>query len=337
MHTLANGLVVLVGVGLLTAAAPPLSFSPPSSNEQGPSLGNEALPSPRALPTGPPREELAPAPREQTTFPNNEGTLGQAHEELAPLPHTTVPGPPRLAIPSYIRSAPPIEVQALRRELEGLRMEREAMLNEQLSLLTARSIHGDGDESARLRRRITELLTKAAVRTKNRSTPTAKSNTDKTTPQTPQTPQTTRNPPSLPAAPATRPAQPTPPAQSAKTPDRAAKTLTDAPVDPLALARSLFQVGDTAAALTKYRKLEREEQKTEDRITIQYMMACCLRKLGKIEEASVLYREVGNSGGNEVLVENAQWYLKAMKERRELESQFDEIHQRRKALTPRKP
>ena len=58
---------------------------------------------------------------------------------------------------------------------------------------------------------------------------------------------------------------------------------------------------------------------------------------GKLDEAAGLYREVANSGGNEILVENAQWYLRAMKERRELETQLDGLRQRRQALTPKKP
>ncbi len=86
-----------------------------------------------------------------------------------------------------------------------------------------------------------------------------------------------------------------------------------------------------------YRQLEQEEQKSEGRVTIQYMTACCLRKLGKKDEAAMLYREVANSGGNEALVENAQWYLRAMKERRELEGQFEELRQQRQSVTPRNP
>jgi hypothetical protein len=92
-----------------------------------------------------------------------------------------------------------------------------------------------------------------------------------------------------------------------------------------------------AAALKWYRKLEQEEQRPEERVVLQYMVACCLRKLGKVSEASMLYREVANSGGSAILVENAQWYLRAMKERRELEEQFTELQQRRQALMTRKP
>ena len=76
------------------------------------------------------------------------------------------------------------------------------------------------------------------------------------------------------------------------------------------MAQSLLLAGDHEAALNAYRQLEKEEQKPDERIAIQYMIACCLRKLGKLDEATLLYREVANSGGNDILVENAQWYLR---------------------------
>ena len=129
----------------------------------------------------------------------------------------------------------------------------------------------------------------------------------------------------------------TPNPQPSQQPDHAPKILTEAPVDPLSLAQSLFLAGEHAAALDAYRKLEQEEPKPDERVAIQYMIACCLRKLGKLDESAILYREVANSGGSDILVENAQWYLRAIKNRRELEGQLDELRQRRQALMPRKP
>ncbi len=258
------------------------------------------------------------------------------------MPHEQTPAPPRLALPGYLRTAPPAEIQGLHREIEGLRMEREAMLNEEMSLLTVRESRAGGDDAARLRRRITELVGKA-VRMNNKGlapAPSAKPNEDKKTPPNPQTavkPPTTSVAPSPSSASSAHSAQPLPSGPPAKQADASAKLLTTAPVDPLSLAQSLFLAGDHAAALQQYRQLQQDEQRTDARVTIQYMMACCLRKLGKTDEASMLYREVANSDGNDVLVENARWYLRAMKERRELEGQLDELRPRRQAVTPRKP
>jgi TolA-binding protein len=346
MVTSAKGVVLLLGVALLAAAEP---SAPQLPGVPLPPIGGPApadvLPVPRALPTGPPRQEPAPAPREQIGIPN--GGLappGSSHEEAAPMPHEQAPAPPRLAIPGYIRSAPPVEVRTLHQDIEGLRMEREAMLNEQMSLLTGRNPSAEGGGAIQLRQRITVLLGKAAQMSKNKpaQTPASKAPPDKTSPPKPPAGNKTpaeRSPPSSPAAPT---AQPMPPSQSARPAETTKPTenvprLTDAPVDPLTLAQALFLAGDHSGALKMYRQLDQEEQKAEDRITIQYMTACCLRKLGKSDEASMLFREVANSGGNDVLVENAQWYLREMKERRELEAQLEELRQRRQSVTPRKP
>jgi hypothetical protein len=337
-----------LAVGLLAAepAVPQLpGVKLPPIREQGPSLGEQSLPAPRALPAGPPREEPAPAPREQMLPPGGTPLTGPSREEPAPMPQEQSPAPPRLAMPSYLRSAPPVEVQTLHREIEGLKMECEAMLVEEIDLLTKKDPHAPKvDESARLRQRITELLGKAAQMP-------AKASAQTPAPNGRRKPAGTSSPPAVrpdeqpanagssssPTTSPAHPAQSTPPGKPAKQPEAPGKILTEAPVDPLTLAQTLFLAGDHTGALKMYRQLEKEEQRTEERITIQYMLACCLRKLSKTDEASILYREVANSGGNDMLVENAQWYLRAMKERRDLETQFDELRQRRQALTPRKP
>jgi hypothetical protein len=346
MDTAVRSLIVLLGLGLLAAAEP---SGPDLPGVPLPPIGGpapaESLPAPRTMPTGPPREEPAPAPREQIDLPHG-GLMPppRPHEEPAPMPHEQTPAPPRLAIPGYIRSAPPAEVRNLHQEIEGLRLEREAMLNEQMALLTARDPSAEGADTAQLRRRITELLSKAARASKARAAQPAapKATPEKPAPARLAPPEKAPSvpPPSL--SPSTPPSHSPPSPQSAPSrqsskPDENAPKLTDAPIDPLTLAQTLFLAGDHEGALKIYRQLEKEEQKAEDRVTIQYMTACCLRKLGKADEASMLFREVANSGGNEVLVENAQWYLRSMKERHELQGQLDELRQRRQAVTPRKP
>jgi hypothetical protein len=67
------------------------------------------------------------------------------------------------------------------------------------------------------------------------------------------------------------------------------------------------------------------------------MIACCQRKLGRIDDAIARYREIANSGGNETLVKNAQWHLQAIKARQELLSEIAGIRARREALQRRAP
>ncbi len=261
------------------------------------------------------------------------------------MPREQSPSPPPLLLPSLSRVNPLAEVQRLHQEIDGLRLEREAMLLEEMDLITAKEIKsGKGDEMRQLRRRVTELLAKAAQQSKKQMTAeappahraaTIKEGGKQPLPDgrgsvKPDQPRTT------PSAPPSLPVPSTPPTPIAQ-PDNSPKVLTEAPVDPLSLAQSLFLAGDHSAALNAYRKLEQEEQKAEERIAIQYMIACCLRKLGKLDEATLLYREVANSArqrhfGGECTVVSAR-----MKDRRELETQLDEMRQRRQSLLPRKP
>ncbi|HTU19767.1 MAG TPA: CDC27 family protein [Gemmataceae bacterium] len=316
-----------------------------NSAQPGPSL-ETPLPAPHRLPAGPPVEEPAPAPRE--VGPAVPTQPASQREEPAPMPREQTPAPPPLLLPNLARTAPLAEVQRLHQQIEGLRLDCEAMLLEEMDLITAKEIKaGKGDESAKLRRRVTELLVRAAQREKSsrlRLSPSAK---PQAAPSIPPKVGGTGIPPVKPGQPSSVPAEastlpapkplPPPSAPSAQQPDNSSKVLTDAPVDPPSLAQSLFLSGDHAAALNAYRKLEQEEPRPDERIAIQYMIACCLRKLGKLDEAAILYREVASSHGSDILVENAQWYLRAMKERRELETQLGELRQRRQAVMPRKP
>lgn len=261
------------------------------------------------------------------------------------MPREQTPSPPRLLMPAAPRDAIAPDVATLHRELEILRMEREAMLVEEMDLVTAKDLRATrSNDVAKYRKRISELLARAAEKARKDNAPPT-SPAPQPTPKGPAT-QAPNQPPApliSPSAPATvanppesspRPMSTTP---TIKPADNSARVVTDTPVDPLALAQSYFQAGDYAAALNAYRKLEQEQPRAEDLVIIQYMRACCLRKLGKLDEASVLYREAANTAGNEFVAENAQWYLRTMKERRELEAQLDELRQRRQSLMPRKP
>jgi TolA-binding protein len=322
-----------------------------------------AVPAPlgsRVVP-GSPIEEPAPAPREMSgslvPMPSGNSTFppplvappSLGREEAAPMPREQTPPPPRLPLLNLLQPAPTAEVNTLHQETERLHMECEAMLHDEMELQTEKDLKGSkGEDTAQLRKRITDLVTRAAAQQANGRRQPAAPEHQATNTAPPQPAGPKRSPdqsappksadgdhaPPHPFVPV-KPTTPTPP--TVKQPDNSAHLLTDAPVDPQSLAMALFLTGEYESALNAYRKLEQEEQKIEDRIAIQYMIACCLRKMGKLEEAAALYREVANSGGNEILVENSQWYLKAMKERSELETQLGELKQRRQTVGPKKP
>lgn len=357
----ASYLVLLLSSGLLFADQPPATPGSPAPTEpklETPVPDESALPlprqAPRPLPVAPIVEEPAPAPHEQPAGAAPLVTPPQFREEAAPMPREQPPPPARFWMPDAARDSSLPDVGSLHRAIETLRMEREAMLSEKTDLITSQDLRTADRGDANLRKRVTELIAKAAQQAKKErelasespqkgadaevGKAEGKGNVPRSVPHSPSSIQ-----PSAPnALPQTSQSAHPSPALKQLDPQKTSlgaisATLTDEPVDPLGLAQSLFRAGDYTAALNAYRKLDKEEQKPEDRITIQYMMACCLRKLGRLNEASVLYREAANSPGNDFLMENAQWYLRTLKERRELEAQLDEVRQRRQALKSRKP
>jgi tetratricopeptide (TPR) repeat protein len=232
----------------------------------------------------------------------------------------------------------------LHRETESLRLERESMLAEKTDLLTAKDFHAAKSTEAHLQKRIAELLVRVAQQTKKVNEKAAAASpqrvaSEKSRAEAKGSPSLVilqPSPSTPPSAPPAQPPAPPSPTASVKQTDDTPKVVTDAPVDPLALAQSLFRAGNFAEALNAYHKLDKDDQKPEERVAIQYMIACCLRRLGKVDEASALYREVANAPGNDFLSENAQWHLRTMKERHELEARLEELRQRHQALKSRK-
>jgi tetratricopeptide (TPR) repeat protein len=224
-------------------------------------------------------------------------------EEKLPRPRLDVRTPSPDALPPRTGA----DLQGLRREVERLKAARQALEDERRKALPAlTSPPGESEEAARLRLQIAELLARVGKRGKPEKAPEEKA----------------------------PPPQPEPP-PAPKTPEN--KTLSDRPVDPLALGHALFRTENYEAALKAYQQIDVNALSPTDRLMVQYATASCLRKLGRVEEAMVLYREVANSGGDELLVENAQWHLNAIKWQRDLEAQIDQVRQRRQALQGTKP
>ncbi len=104
------------------------------------------------------------------------------------------------------------------------------------------------------------------------------------------------------------------------------------PADPRTLAAVLFKAGNFEFALKAYRTLNMAGMKPDKRAPVQYLMATCLRKMGKIEEAAGLYREVANMRGDEQVAACAQWQLVHLRWRAEFEAQLKELRERGRAL-----
>jgi Flp pilus assembly protein TadD len=123
---------------------------------------------------------------------------------------------------------------------------------------------------------------------------------------------------------------PAPAMRPAKTPLE--EEPTTPPLDPLALGRTLFRAHDYASAMKAFRQVNQTGMKPEERRPIEYLIATCLKRLGKVDEAAAIYREVASSKGDEILAECAQWQLNTLRWEREFEQQFRQPQQRLRDL-----
>lgn len=110
-------------------------------------------------------------------------------------------------------------------------------------------------------------------------------------------------------------------------------------VDPLGQAQSLFRGGDNEGALKAYRSVDLNSSNLapDERLLIQYMIATCLRRLGKLDEAHAGYEEVVNAGGDPFLVQNARWQLDSIRWRKDFDNDLKLIQQRIKDLQSSQP
>ena len=308
---------LLLGVTATLAAEPPMpipgaiSHDVPLPDIKGvplPALSIPELPAPRPVPTSDPVAILPPR------------RLASPDTPLLPAPK---PMPPLFQLAPV---TPSREVEALDRELEHLHQENADMLRGRRGVVPSEvsmpKAGGNAETSLQLRLRLADklvLLRKIRAQAKEATPPPAPVVEPVPAPKVAVPPPIKEGPPPAP--------------QSIPDRDDAAETLVDAP----GLGRVLFLSGAYAKSLEAYRSIEPSEQLPEDRLATQYVMACCLRKLGKLDDAAALYREVGNSGGHESLVTNAQWHLQTMKGHQELVAELERLRSVRVNLTRKEP
>lgn len=235
----------------------------------------------------------------------------------APAPAPPAPQPPPSApprtLPESVKSGGPaakVDLERLRQELTKLKTEREALD------ATLKNTGSEPDrpgsaadvEKAHLRLRLAELLTKMSQRT----------DTGKGRAGAPLLPRTDLHlEPSLGK-------------------EKGSQGPSAAPNDALALAQALFQAGDHAGALQAYQGISLNGLRPDERAPIQYMIASCYRKLGKVDEALARYREAAAIKGDDFIAECAQWQLDTLQWRHDLELQLEKLKQRRESLEAKK-
>jgi hypothetical protein len=103
-------------------------------------------------------------------------------------------------------------------------------------------------------------------------------------------------------------------------------------IDATSVAYSLVRAGKYDAALTVYQSIDVKETSYDERSTIQYLAATCMRNVGKIDEATNLYREVANAKADPYIATCAQWQLASMRWEQSMKERLEEIRKRREAM-----
>jgi hypothetical protein len=253
----------------------------------------------------------------------------------APVPATTeaealpLPRPAEKVEPLK----PPVEKTGPEKPADSLAQALAQLKRERMELTTERTAavkdieadgESDGDELARLRLRLRGLVARlAAERNRNQGKPSSQGS-QHTRPDG-------RNPKE------TEPEKESEPTGESRPPIKGGpNSEASGTIDPAGLAQAFFRSEDFAGALRAYRIIDQRRLKLEDRITIMYMMATCLRRTGKLSEAAALYRKVADSRGNPIMADCARWQLGAIRWRQDLEARLVDSRKERAALEVKK-
>jgi tetratricopeptide (TPR) repeat protein len=88
-----------------------------------------------------------------------------------------------------------------------------------------------------------------------------------------------------------------------------AVAMVDGPVDQLGFANNLYATGEFQLALEIYQKIDRSNAGERDWLWIEYQIANCQRRLGKMAEAERGFRIVTSRDKNTWMGQNARWWL----------------------------
>lgn len=102
------------------------------------------------------------------------------------------------------------------------------------------------------------------------------------------------------------------------------------PIDSLRLAMNLYRDNDFEAAYRAFSYIQPTQLPPEDRAFVRYMVASSLRRLNRLSEAAVIYREVAEMTEDEFIANSAISQLALMRAAEDLEAQLTQIRSRMK-------
>jgi hypothetical protein len=127
------------------------------------------------------------------------------------------------------------------------------------------------------------------------------------------------------------PAHPAPPMPPPKTRPDYPPSESGKSIDQLREGMNLFRDNYFEAARRTFFAIDPATLNREDRVFARYMLACSLRRLGKIADAEAIYREVANNPDDEFLANCAVSQLSLIRSNQDLEAQLEQLRSRTKS------
>lgn len=204
------------------------------------------------------------------------------------------------------------ELEQLRQDIATTKQLREKSASE-----AGQPYESDAAAAQEQRRILLELLTKLA----------AKKVEAKSTWEPPPPPRVIPPPPAPKIDDAHTTAAKSDSANSAATPTH--PLITEKIVDPYALGRALFRAGDYVGAEQAFRKVTATN---ENRVLLQYLVATCLRKQSRWEQAAKAYRTIAEQKEDPTLRDLAIWQLDNIRWNQSTNTQLEELRKLRQPL-----
>ncbi len=107
--------------------------------------------------------------------------------------------------------------------------------------------------------------------------------------------------------------------------------LLEKPVDLIKAARSLLKGGQYREALRLYRAIPRDAVSAEQWHWLQYEQALCWKRLGDMDAAARIYRELASAATDPELRESCRWQLESLQWRRQVSEQLRQLTAGREA------
>jgi hypothetical protein len=91
-----------------------------------------------------------------------------------------------------------------------------------------------------------------------------------------------------------------------------------------------FRDNQFEVALALLTQIDPYSLNREESTFAQYLKACCLRRLNRLNEAAIAYREIADAHEDDFITECAIWQLSMMNAARDLEVQIEQLRSRTK-------